>query len=200
MAGGIDGKKPRGRGDPLKRGGHFVEGAEAVARAVNEEGGRAERRKVRGAELRGLFRRMQGIGEEQQRVGEAGRGGGEHGRLASAVGMAAEKDAGAEFRAQQLDGAAQALLVAFGFVARRAVRAELAEGQVAAKHGNSLPGEFLRKSHKQRRVAVRSGAVGEDERGGGIRGRVKKAADGRVVRGRVFEGLNAWLAHDGGGL
>ncbi len=101
---------------------------------------------MRGAQLRGRFRRMQRIGKQEQRAGERGIGRGEHRGLAPAVGMSAEEDAVAgKLALECFDGGAEALLVAFGAAARgRSVGTELAEREIAAEHGDAGFAEGVR--------------------------------------------------------
>ena len=75
-------------GDLFEGGVQLFGGGEGVAGAVDEEGGLAELREMRGAELVGLIGRMERVGEKQEAVGGVWRFGEEHGGLAAAVGMA----------------------------------------------------------------------------------------------------------------
>ena len=77
VPGSVDWEKLGARGNEPQRGGQFFEGAEAVASTVNEQRGGAQVWKMRGAELRWPFRRMQRVGEQKQSVGEVGFGSGE---------------------------------------------------------------------------------------------------------------------------
>lgn len=97
--------------------------------------------------------------------------------------MSAEEDAVAgKLALEHFDGGAQALLVAFGAAARRrSVGAQLPERQITAEHGDAGFGERVCESDEQRRLAVRAGAVREDERVvRGVRGSVEVAANGRL--------------------
>ena len=71
----------------------FLDRRERIARAVDEQRGRAQLRKECRAQLLGLARRMQRIGEQQQAVGQIGMLGRGHRGLPSAVGMPSREDA-----------------------------------------------------------------------------------------------------------
>jgi len=196
VARAFDGQQLRARGNEFQRGAHLVERAKAVARAVNEQRGRAQIREVRGAEVSRVARRMQRIGKQKQRVGQRGIRSRQHGTLASSVGVPAEEDPGGRVLPERGDGAVQALLVAFGVTARRAVRTQLAERQIAAQ--NRQPGfaESRGQRHEKRRVAIRSGAVGQNDAvARRILGKVKVAANGNLVWRRVFKGAACGVAH-----
>ena len=116
--------------------------------------------------------------------------------MASAIGMAAEKDAAASPFAHQSDRTAQALLVAFGVAARRAVRTQLAKRQVAAEDCNTRFGERLRQRHEQRGIAIRSGAMRQNEGvARGLRGCVQISSDRNFPGRLIFERLNRRVAH-----
>ena len=79
----------------------------------------------------------------------------------------------------------EALLIAFGAAAwRRTVRTQLAEGKIATEHGESGGAEGIGERDEKRRVAVRSGAVGEEETvAAGVGQRVEVTAN-RYLIGR----------------
>lgn len=157
-------QQPRCRWDQLECLCKFLRGAEAVAGAGDEEGGRSELRKVGGAELVGALGRMERVAEQEQAVADAGFGGGEHGGLTAAVGMSAEEDAARDEGANEFNGAAQSLLVALGTAARgRSVGAKLAEGEIAAEYEKSGGTARFGEGGEQRRAAVGPSAMGEDE-------------------------------------
>ncbi len=89
--------------------------------------------------------------------------------------------------AHDFDGRAETRLVLRGGVVGRPMRALLAEGEIAAKDGESGGGEGLGEGDEQRGLAVGAGAVSENEGGvGDCRSRfVEEAAHGRVGRGVV---------------
>jgi hypothetical protein len=117
--------------------GHVVESAEAVAGTGDEERRRFEARKVLGPELVGAARRVERVGEQEQSVNQSWLGGGEHGGLASTIRVSAEEESGQAEAAEGLNSGAQTCLILIGTVAGRSVGAELAEGQIAAKDGES---------------------------------------------------------------
>jgi hypothetical protein len=98
---------------------------------------------------------------------------------------------------QGRDGRFESLLIAFRAAALwRPVRARLAKGQFTAQNGPSGVAERACECDQERRVAVRSGAMGEDE---GIAGRIgremKEAAHRRFIRRRFQKFVN--IAHIG---
>jgi len=133
VAGSFDRQEPCARGDLLQGCGHSLGGAEGIARSVDEEGRRVELREVLGAELLGFTRWVQRVGEQKQRVNKARFSRGKHRGLAASVGMASQKNvlrapaAGVQF-ADDIDGRAEARLVAGRCAQGRSVRALLAKG------------------------------------------------------------------------
>lgn len=132
------------------------------------------------ARLVGAARRVKRVGEQEQGLDQAGFGGGEHRGLASSIGMAAEEDAGEIEIAEGLNRGAEAGLILLGAVVGWPVRAELAEGQIAAKHGNAGLAEGIGEGDQEGRLAVGSCSVGQDNasirRSGGA---MEEARDGR---------------------
>ena len=113
----------------------------------------------------------------------------EHRGLPPSVGMAAEEDAARSLPAHGRNRRSESLLVALRAAAlRRPVRARLAEGKVAAQDSPSRRAESVRQGDEERGVAVRSGAVGQDEAIPGGSGReMQEAANGHFVRRSVHE-------------
>lgn len=71
------------------------------------------------------------------------------------------------------------------------MRTQLAKGQIAAEHRDSLLSECVGQRDQQRRVAVGSGAVREDEAvGRSLCGNVQESADGNFSRRRILERPN----------
>ena len=147
---------------------------------------------MRRALLGRLAWRVKRVREEQQPACHAGVLSGEHGGLPASVGMATEKDPpGRILRldpSKRIHCIAQPFAVFCGVPARRrAVRALLPVGEVAAKHGKSGVNEHAGQCYKQRRLAVRARAVREHQ---GITARcggtVQKTAHGRrgIIRKR----------------
>ena len=142
MAGAGDGEQSGTSRDERERGGEFVDGGEAVAHAGDEERRSAQRGEMRGAQLGRALRRVQRIAEQQERVRQAGFGGAKHGRLPASVGMAAEEDAAWGLRAHGFDGQAESGLIARGAARRRrAMRPDLAEGEIVAEDGGACIAE-----------------------------------------------------------
>ena len=171
------------RRDELECGGEFVDGTEGVACAVDEESLGCELREMGRAQFVRAARWMERIGEQQEAVDEAWFGSGEHGGLTSPVGMAAEEDVACRLAAHRGEGGLDSLLIAFCASARwRAVRARLAEGQIAAEDCDARVAECGREGNEERGVAIGSGAVGEDKSvAGRIGGEMQEAANGRGV-------------------
>jgi len=144
--------------------GHFLDGGEAVSCSEDEECWTLEIGEVCGSQFGWALRRVQWVGEQEKAFDEVGLGGGEDGCLASSVGMTAEIDAAGKMAAHRLDGGLQALLVSLGAASgRRPLWARLTEGEIAAEDGKAGVSEGRGESDKERRVAVCSGAVSEDE-------------------------------------
>ena len=96
----------------------FGQGAEGVARAMDEESGGFDGREVSGARLLRLLRRVKRVGEKEKAIDEAGLGrcefGGEDGGLATAVGVSTEEDAAGSVVAHEVGGGVEAETVACG--------------------------------------------------------------------------------------
>ena len=145
--------------DELQGYSHLFDRPEGVSRALYKKRRRAQGGEVRGAVLGRLAWRVKRVGEEQQPADHAGVVSGEHGRLPATVGMATEKDPlGRILRlepSKRIHRVAQPIAVLGGLSeSRRAVRALLPVGEVAAKHRESGINERAGHCHKQRRVAI----------------------------------------------
>jgi hypothetical protein len=117
-----------------------------------------------GPQLLGLARRMKRIGEQQKTIDESGLVRSQHGSLTSAIGMSAEKDAAAVLRARLERKLVQTGSVARGIAwSRRARWTLLTIGQIDAQHMDSEHGDRAIHRHQERSVAVRPGAVSENE-------------------------------------
>ena len=115
---------------------------------------------MRRAQLAGAARRMQRVRQEKQAFGGAGIGRGQHAGLPSAVRVAAEKHAACDNLAQKRRRLPQAFPIGGRAAGRwRAARTRLPVRQIAAEHGESGFRKFPGHSHKQRRLAVRPGAM-----------------------------------------
>lgn len=148
---------------------HFIERTERIARAVNEQGGCAQLRKMRGARLLRFIRRMERVRQQEQRIRNRLVLGCQHAGLPAAVGVPAQKQANRMAVARgglpnDLYRAPQSRAVLRTIAERRTVRARLAERQIAAQHHDAGRGECLGHGDQQRRVAVGSCAMGEHER------------------------------------
>ena len=82
-----------GSGNEAESRAHFIERAERIARAVDEQGGCAQIRQVRGAQLLRLIRRMERVRQQEQRIHNRGILGCQHAGLPAAVGVPAQKQA-----------------------------------------------------------------------------------------------------------
>jgi hypothetical protein len=171
------------------------ERAEGIGRPNDEECGHAEGWKVGDAEVAGPPGRVQRIGLKQKAARQHGLGGEEHRGLAAPVGVPAEEEAAADAFAEQAERGTESFTIALGAGWRRAASwTGLAERQIAAQDGDIAGGEGLGHRHQKWHVGVAAGAMGEHEAvGAARRGRVQKAADGRVSRD-----VNALDAHGGG--
>lgn len=119
---------------------------------------------MRCAELVRLIRRMERIREQEQTCTRLGLGGGEHAGLTPAIGMAAEKNRSWAARPQRGGrGAQRRTILGRGFGQGRSKRAALAEREVAAKHTISCSAEGFSESDEQRRAAIATGSMREDE-------------------------------------
>jgi hypothetical protein len=93
---------------------HLIVRAEGIAGAMDEQRGRCESRKMSGAQFGRFARRMERVGKQEKSRHKFGLFGNEHAALASAIRMAAEKDASRRFRPQYFHGTAQTFAVARG--------------------------------------------------------------------------------------
>jgi len=142
----------------------FRDGAERIARAVNEQRGRMQIGQMLCPLLLGTPRRMQRIREQQQSWNDIGFFGAKHARLAPAVGMAPKKDASGCEVSQGVHRVFQPLAVA-GSVARTgwAEGSRLPVRKVVAQDRETFSAERLGKRAKQRRLRVAASTVGKDE-------------------------------------
>lgn len=164
MTGSFYGEQLRFRGDHFDGVLEFGDGAEGIARAVDEERGCAQVGKMLRALLLGTARGMQRVGEKQEGRGQVRLLGAEHARLASAIGVASEVDAtGREFFYSS-DCMGKAGTVTGGVSGPgRAEGAHLAKGQVAAQHGEAGGGESFGQGTKEWGLCICAGAMGEDQ-------------------------------------
>src|SRR5579859_6489047 len=122
--------------------------AKRIAAAMHEQRRGGELRKVRGAQLHRLARRVQRIREQQQAGGNTRLLSSQRGGLASAVRMSAEKDPAGYFLAQNSCGPADAFAIACCHSGKwRPVRAQLAKRKIEAQHQKA----GLSESARQRR-------------------------------------------------
>jgi hypothetical protein len=164
VAGLFESDKLVARGDGGERGLHFGDGAERVAGPMEKQRGCPQLIEMLRAELVRLARRMERVGEEQKRVGDAGCFGGENTRLAGAVGMTSEDNGPGHDFAHGFDGALQAFAIALRRATmRRAGRALLAIGKIAAQDVKASGGEGFGNGKQERRIAIGASAVGDDE-------------------------------------
>ena len=143
---------------------------------------------------------MERIREEEKRLGELRRVGREHAHLPPSVRQAAQDHAPRSELTHRMHGRLETSAVAGRTGGRRGpCRSRLAEGQVAAEDVEARRREGTRYRHEERRAAVSSGPVGEDEAlAAGAGGRVQKAADGRLAgRVRVEECEVGWILSHG---
>ena len=101
--------------------------------------------------------------------------------------MATKENPSRRFPPQGFDCRTQSGLVQFGGSASGwAMRPLLTKRQVAPKHRPSGFAEFFREYDQQRRIAIRSGAVGEHQRiRSSFRGPMEEAADGNTCFGFI---------------
>jgi len=135
--------------------------------------------KMLGSLLFGLARRMQRVRKQQQGRDECGIFSAEHAGLATAVGVASEKETSGDHSSLLRDRVFQAGAVAGGVAGTgRAEWPRLPVRQVAAEHGKAGCGEGLGEGDQQRSLGVAAGAVGQHQ--GvliGSFGNVKKSAN-----------------------
>jgi hypothetical protein len=113
---------------------------------------------------------MQRIGQQKQRIGNRRILCGKNRALTAAIGVPRQAQAnsgrdGAELVAEFLSRAADAFAIMLGAAYRRAGGTLLTVGEVAAKRQPSGVAEGLGYSDQQRRLAIRSSAVKERDRG-----------------------------------
>jgi len=164
VTGAFDCQQFRLGGNHLQRLLQFCDGAEGIARAVDEQRRGAQAGQMLGALLLWFARRMQGIGKQQQGWDQVWLFCAEDAGLAPAVGMAGEEDRARDCFLNCCDGILQAGAVAGGVAgAGRAPVSHLPIGQIAAQDGESGGGESLGQGDEQRSLRVRARAMGEDE-------------------------------------
>jgi hypothetical protein len=152
------------RRDELQCRGHFFDGTERIASAVNKERGSLQPRKVNGSRLLGFAGRMERIGKQKECVGDSGILRREHGCLSTAVGVAAKENIIRRDLAHRVCRALQTLAVALGVGAlRRTGAVLLAVRKIATQDVKSGVCEGFGHGMQQRRLAVRSGSVGYDQ-------------------------------------
>ena len=107
---------------------------------------------------------MKRVCEQQESIGQAWLRSSQHGRLAASVGVPAQKQPPRNLPPHYLHHMPQSLLVARGAAAwRRPVRMPLTKRKVAAENSQAGFAEGVRQRHQQQGLAVRAGAVREDQ-------------------------------------
>jgi hypothetical protein len=96
--------------------------------------------------------------------------------------MAAEEEATVEPILHESDGGAKSFLITLGASAwRRSAGARLTEGKIAAEYGQARRAECVSKGRDERRVAIASRAMRQDEAVGSRDGRqVKESSNGQI--------------------
>jgi len=113
-------------------------------------------------QLRGLARWMQGIGREQEPIDQSRRFRREHAALPAAVGMSAKPNLIGMLLANLQDFSAQAFAIARGVTgAWRPFGTILSKRQIVTDHLNLVFRKRVVERDQQRRIAIRSSAVGE---------------------------------------
>jgi hypothetical protein len=142
----------------------FGERAEGIGASMDEDSREAHARKMLGAQLARLPRRVQRIREQEKRVRDGGIFGREHRRLAPAIGVAAEEDRSAHNVPHRRDSSAQTIPIRRTTAPRRrAGLPPLPERQVDAKRGDACVAERRRRREKQRGLAISAGAMRQHE-------------------------------------
>ena len=178
VTGAFDGQQPHGAGNQGDGHLHLRQRAERIGGPVNEDRGRAQLRKMRGPDLLGLPRGMQGIGKQQEAVNDVRLFGRQHAGLTSAVGLAAEVNLAVRQRSHLLNRASQTRAIGGGHSRRRRpFRALLTERQIAAQDAQARVAKRASDRDQQGGGAIAARAMRQHEtavRAGGRR--VKKAS------------------------
>ena len=116
-----------------------------------------------GSQLRRFSRRVQWIGKQQKTIHQPGRFGCQNARLPASIGMSAQPQATwvrfANFEYFRAEAFPIARRVSWP---RRTMGPLLAKRQIIANHMRACFAERVRHRYQQWRIAIRSGAVGED--------------------------------------
>jgi hypothetical protein len=111
-----------------------------------------------------LLWRVEGIRKQEKTFNQLRLGRSQHGRLSPSVRMTAEEDPARSQPSHRGNGRTQSFLIAFRIAAGRwSMRPELSEGEIAAKHRHSRATERVSQRYQQRRLAIRSGTVRQNQ-------------------------------------
>jgi hypothetical protein len=96
--------------------------------------------------------------------------------------MAAEEEATRDLSSHEIDGGAKSFLITLGASAWwRSTGARLTEGKIATEYGQARRAECVSKGRDERRVAIASRAMRQDEAVGSRDGRqVKESSHGQI--------------------
>lgn len=187
----FDSKQLRRRRNQAQGSLYFIDRSERIAATGNEQSGRAQLGKMRGAQLLGFFGRMQRIREQEQPIRDSRIFRRQHASLTAAIRMATEERAPRHNAPQYLDGAFQSGAVERSISCRRPMRASLAKGQITPQNRKAGTGECFGDRHQQRRTAIRSRAMRQHQGATCLHIRpVEKAAHRRMARRLVREPLD----------
>ncbi len=144
------------RGDERDGSLHFLNRPERVARAVDEQRGRAERREMRGSSLLRRARRVERVRQQHQCVRRpSGILGGDHRALAPSIGMSGQdKRSTRKCLTQLFGGAPDSIPILCLLRGVQGGRALLPEGQVTPKHRVAAFRQRLRSGDQKWSVAV----------------------------------------------
>lgn len=163
MSGAFDDQKLGLGGNQLSSGFDFVDRAEGIAGAMDEQSRRMKPGQMLGAWLIGPAGSMQRVGKKQQAVGDIFFGN-KHAGLATAVTLPAEEDTVCSQFSQNGDGIFQAFAVASGVAgARRTEFSQLAKWQVAAENGESRCGKSFCERDQECRLRVAACSVSKNQ-------------------------------------